>query len=171
VVRLCSRAPGPGGVRRWVASGVVQSGAQPAQNGRNSLLSQGLCVRATLRCHKAKRSQAVKGGPSGPSEGSRAAAPLTAWGAELGRTVWRTRSPRGPTPGSSAKAGLRGPVEALTPPTDMSVAPFFSRRPRSARSLRITPPNVSQSVVRRTTYPLSDLTIHPIVARRNGGGE
>jgi hypothetical protein len=48
---------------------------------------------------------------------------------------------------------------------------FFSRRPRSARNLRITPPNVSQSVVRRTTYPLSDLTIHPIVARRNGGGE
>jgi len=26
-------------------------------------------------------------------------------------------------PGSSALAGLRGPVEALTPPTDLSVAP------------------------------------------------
>ena len=63
--------------------GHCRSGAQPPQNGRNPLLSQGLRVRATLRCLKAKRSQAVKGGQSGPSEGSRVAAPLTAWGAEL----------------------------------------------------------------------------------------
>ena len=63
--------------------GVMQSGAQRPQNGRNPLLSRGLRVRATLRCPKAKRSQAVKGGPSVPSDGSRAAAPLTACGAEL----------------------------------------------------------------------------------------
>ena len=47
---------------------------------------------------------------------------------------------------------------------------FFSRRPRSSRSLRITPPNASHSVWRRTSYPLSYLTIHPVVAGPNGGG-
>ena len=47
---------------------------------------------------------------------------------------------------------------------------FFSRRPRSSRSLRITPPNASHSVRRRTSYPLSYLTIHPVVAGPNGGG-
>ncbi len=47
---------------------------------------------------------------------------------------------------------------------------FFSRRPRSSRNLRITPPNASHSVWRRTSYPLCYLTIHPVVARRNGGG-
>ena len=63
--------------------GIAGVARSPSQNGRNPLLSQGLRVRATLRCPKAKRSQAVKGGPSWPSAGSRAAAPLTAWGAEL----------------------------------------------------------------------------------------
>ena len=65
---------------------VMQSDAQRPQNGRNPLLSQGLRVRATLRCPKAKRSQTVNGGPSGPSDASRAAAPLTVWGAELRRS-------------------------------------------------------------------------------------
>lgn len=47
---------------------------------------------------------------------------------------------------------------------------FFSRRPRSSRSLRIAAPNASPGVVRSTSYPLSHLTIHPIVAGRNGAG-
>jgi Protein of unknown function (DUF4232) len=47
---------------------------------------------------------------------------------------------------------------------------FFSRHPRSSRSLRITPPNASHSVWRRTSYPLCYLAIHPVVAGRNGGG-
>jgi hypothetical protein len=47
---------------------------------------------------------------------------------------------------------------------------FFSRRPRSSRSLRIMPPNASYSVLRRTSYPLCYLTIHPVVAGPNGGG-
>ena len=47
---------------------------------------------------------------------------------------------------------------------------FFSPQPRSSRSLRITPPNASHSVRRRTSYPLCYLTIHPVVAGRNGGG-
>jgi hypothetical protein len=106
--------------------GHCRSGAQPPQNGRNPLLSQGLRVRATLRCHKAKRSQAVKGGPSGPSEGSRAAAPLTAWGAELrayGLANAFSEGPRCPDP--QQWRGSADPVEALTPPTDLSVAPHF----------------------------------------------
>jgi Protein of unknown function (DUF4232) len=47
---------------------------------------------------------------------------------------------------------------------------FFSPRPRSSRSFGITPPNASHSVQRRTNYPLSYLTIHPVVAGRTGGG-
>lgn len=47
---------------------------------------------------------------------------------------------------------------------------FLSPRPPSSRSLRITPPNASHSVGRRTSYPLADLTIHPVVAGLNGGG-
>jgi hypothetical protein len=47
---------------------------------------------------------------------------------------------------------------------------FFSRPPRSSRSLRITPPNASHSVMRRTSYPLCDLIIHPVVAGRDGSG-
>jgi YVTN family beta-propeller protein len=47
---------------------------------------------------------------------------------------------------------------------------IFPRRPSSSRSLRITPPNDSHSVSRRTSYPLCYLTIHPVVAGRHGGG-
>jgi|SRR5450755_778102 hypothetical protein len=47
---------------------------------------------------------------------------------------------------------------------------FLPRPPGSSRSLRIAPPNASHSVRRRTSYPLCCLTIHPIVAGRNGGG-
>jgi hypothetical protein len=47
---------------------------------------------------------------------------------------------------------------------------FFAHRPRSAKSFRIMPPNVSRGVRRRTSYPLCDLIIHPVVAGRNGGG-
>ena len=116
---------------------VMQSGAQRPQNGRNPLPSQGLRVRATLRCPKAKRSQTVKGGPSAPSEGSRAAAPLTAWGAELRPCGLAYAFSEGPDPGSSATAGLRGPVEALTPPTDMSVAPEIRSRHQAAKANQI----------------------------------
>jgi hypothetical protein len=63
--------------------GHCRSGAQPPQNGRNPLLSQGLRVRATLRCLKAKRSQAVKGGPSGPSRREPRSGALDRLGAEL----------------------------------------------------------------------------------------
>lgn len=48
-------------------------------------------------------------------------------------------------------------------------AAFLSPPPRSSRSLRITPPNASHSVLRRTSYPLSLLIIHPVVAGLNGG--
>jgi Protein of unknown function (DUF4232) len=47
---------------------------------------------------------------------------------------------------------------------------FLSRPPRSSKRFRITPPNVSNGVRRRTTYPLCRLTIHPVVVGRNGGG-
>ena len=47
---------------------------------------------------------------------------------------------------------------------------IFPRPPRSSRSLHITPPNASHSVWRRTSYPLCYLTVHPVVAGRNGGG-
>ena len=35
---------------------------------------------------------------------------------------------------------------------------------------RIAPPNVSNGVRRRTSYPLFRLIIHPVVVGRNGGG-
>ena len=47
---------------------------------------------------------------------------------------------------------------------------FLSRPPPSSRSLRITPPNASHSVRRRTSYPLCDLIIHPVVAGSDGRG-
>jgi len=47
---------------------------------------------------------------------------------------------------------------------------FLPHRPRSARSFRIMPPNVSHAVRRRTSYPLCYLIIHPVVAGLNGGG-
>jgi hypothetical protein len=46
---------------------------------------------------------------------------------------------------------------------------FFTRRPRSSRRLLVTPPNASHSVRLRAPYPFADLTIHPVVAGRNGG--
>jgi len=79
-----------------VASGALQEWCAAAPERQKPPAQPGVARPRNLRCPKAKRSQAVKGGPSGPSEGSRAAAPLTAWGAELGRSVWRTRSPEGP---------------------------------------------------------------------------
>ena len=74
---------GPSRTRRCSPRGHCRSGAQPVPERQKPPAQPGLRVRATLRCPKAKRSQAVKGGPSGPSAGSREAAPLTAWGAEL----------------------------------------------------------------------------------------
>ncbi len=47
---------------------------------------------------------------------------------------------------------------------------FLSRPPRSSERFRITPPNASNGVRRRTSYPLCRLIIHPVVAGRNGGG-
>lgn len=47
---------------------------------------------------------------------------------------------------------------------------FLSPRPRSSRSFRITPPNASHAVRRRTSYPLCHRAIHPVVNGRNGGG-
>ncbi len=46
---------------------------------------------------------------------------------------------------------------------------FLSHPPRSSERFRITPPNVSNGVRRRTSYPLCRLIILPIVAGRNGG--
>ena len=49
-------------------------------------------------------------------------------------------------------------------------AAFFAHPPPSSRRLRVTPPNASQSVRLRAPYPFADLTIHPVVTGRNGGG-
>lgn len=49
-------------------------------------------------------------------------------------------------------------------------ASFFAHPPPSYSRLLVTPPNASQSVRLRAPYPLAHLTIHPVVAGRNGGG-
>lgn len=46
---------------------------------------------------------------------------------------------------------------------------FLSRPPRASDRFRITPPNDSTGVRRRTSYAMCLLIIHPIVAGRNGG--
>jgi len=86
VLRLSSEDAWSRAERACGSLRVIQARCAAAAERQNPLLIQGLRVRPTLRCPKAKRSQTVNGGPSGPSDASRAAAPLTVWGAEQRRS-------------------------------------------------------------------------------------
>jgi hypothetical protein len=55
---------------------------------------QGCASRATIRCDPAERSPAVKGGPTGPSEAGREAAPLTA---RRSGATWASTTQSSPT--------------------------------------------------------------------------